>query len=167
MINKNIDEFNEILFDSWIGFIYLYDEKNKEWLWDNYSMYKSELDLKSLNEYFNPKITIKNISCSEVKELRNDKYEYLIVQGCGGNLNEWINGITDLLKDNGIIPDSFSFNEVYSFENNNLTNMAFALNSKDIDMSKLAMFRLEIRESFGAMWLSDYIDNGYIKDVDI
>jgi len=29
------------------------------------------------------------------------------------------------------------------------------------------MFRLKIRESFGAMWLSDYINNGYIKDVNI
>ena len=45
--------------------------------------------------------------------------------------------------------------------------MAFALNNKDLDISKLAMFRLKIRETFGAMWLSDYIDNGYIKDIGI
>lgn len=62
--------------------------------------------------------------------------------------------------------DSFSFDEVYSFQNGNLTNLAFALNSKDIDMGKLAIIRLKMREAFGAMWLSDYIDNGYIKDID-
>lgn len=95
----------------------------------------------------------------EVKELRDNNYEYLILQGCGGELNEWVDGITNLLKENNIVSDSFSFDEVYSFENNNLTNMAFSLNSKDIDMSKLAIFRLKIREDFGAMWLSDYIDN--------
>ena len=167
MISKNLKDFNNILFDSWIGFIYLYDEKNSKWLWDNYSAEKTELVLKPLSEYFKLEVLIKNISCSEVKELRNNNYEYLVLQGCGGDLNEWIKGVTTLLKENNIIPDTFEFDEVYSFENNNLTNMAFALNSKDIDMSKLALFRVKIRESFGAMWLSDYIDNGYIKDVNI
>ena len=112
-------------------------------------------------------IEIKKISTSEVKELRNNDYEYLILQGCGGDLNEWVDGITSMFKENGIVTDSFSFSEVYSFENNNLTNMAFALNSKDINMFKLAIFRLKIMGDFGAMWLSDYIDNGYIKDVSI
>lgn len=113
------------------------------------------------------KSKIKELSCSEVKELRDRNYEFLILQGCGGELSEWVDGFTKMLKDEGIVKDSFSFDEVYSFQNNNLTNMAFALNNKDLDISKLAMFRLRIRETFGAMWLSDYIDNGYIKDIGI
>lgn len=72
-----------------------------------------------------------------------------------------------MLKEDGIVGDSFSFDEVYSFDNNNLTNMLFALNSKEINIGKLAIFRLKIRDTIGAMWLSDYIDNGYIKDVKI
>jgi len=166
-INKNINEFSDMLFDAWIGYIYLYDEKNEKWLWDNYSMASDKLELKPLEEYFKTQISIKNITCSEVKELRNNNYEYLILQGCGGNLNEWVNGITDMLKEEEIVSDTFSFDEVYSFENNNLTNMAFALNNKDINMGRLATFRVRIRSNFGAMWLSDYIDNGYIKDVKI
>lgn len=110
---------------------------------------------------------IKQLTTSEVLELRNRNYEFLILQGCGGDLNEWINGFTDMLKEQGIVSKTFSFDEVYSFEVNNLTNMAFALNSKDISMEKLALFRLMIRNDFGAMWLSDYIDNGYIKDINI
>lgn len=113
------------------------------------------------------KIDIKEISCSEVKELQNCGYEFLVLQGCGGNLNEWVNGFTDMLKEEGIVTDSFSFDEIYSFENGNLTNLAFALNSEDLNMGKLAIFRLKIRDNFGAMWLSDYIDNGYIKDIGI
>lgn len=113
------------------------------------------------------KSKIKELSCSEVKELRDRNYEFLILQGCGGELSEWVDGFTKMLKDEGIAKDSFSFDEVYSFQNNNLTNIAFALNNKDLDISKLAMFRLKIRETFGAMWLSDYIDNGYIKDIGI
>lgn len=73
-----------------------------------------------------------------------------------------------MFKEEGVIKnDSFSFNEIYSFQNGNLTNLAFALNSKDIDIGKLAMTRLKMRDTIGAMWLSDYIDNGYIKNIDI
>lgn len=165
MITKSFDEFQEILFDSWIGYIYLYDEKNNKWLWDNYTADVSDLELKPLADCF--KIEVKDLTCSEIKDLRNRNYEFLILQGCGGDLSEWVDGITNLFKENGIIPSSFSFDEIYSFENNDLTNMAFALNSKDIDMGKLALFRLKIRDQFGAMWLSDYIDNGYIKDINI
>ena len=107
---------------------------------------------------------IKKINQSEVKKLRNTNCEYLVLQGCGGDYDEWIDGITNTLKDNGIVPDSFSFDEIYLFEKDGVTNIAFALNNKSIDISKLAMFRLKIRNEFGAMWLSDYIDN-YLKDV--
>ena len=71
-----------------------------------------------------------------------------------------------MLKDEGIVSDSFSFSRVYSFKNNELTNLLFPLNDKNITIEKLAIFRLHIREQFGAMWLSDYIDNGYIKDIE-
>lgn len=167
MINKDIDEFNNILFDSWIGYIYLYDEKNKKWLYDDYSIDNTTLSLKPLENYFKISNKIKELSSEEVKELRNDNYECLVLQGCGGDLTYWVDGFTDLLKDEGIVSDSFSFNKVYVFKNNNLTNLIFVLDSKDIDMSKLAIFRLKIRYNFGAMWLSDYVDNGYIKDINI
>lgn len=111
---------------------------------------------------------IKKMSCSEIKELRNGKDEFLIIQGCGGKLSKWVNGITDILKDQGVINnDSFSFDEVYTFENGELTNLAFSLDSKYININRLAIVRLKMRETVGAMWLSDYIDNGYIKDVSI
>lgn len=72
-----------------------------------------------------------------------------------------------MLKENNIVPDDFNFKEVYAFENNNITNLAFALNNEKINIGKLAIFRLKIRNEFGAMWLSDYIDNGYIKEINI
>lgn len=90
----------------------------------------------------------------------------MVLQGCGGDLKEWVNGFKGMLIDEGIVDDSFSFKEVYSFQNGNLTNLLFSLDG-NIDMSKLPLFRLKIREDFGAMWLSDYIDNDYIKDINI
>jgi uncharacterized protein with NRDE domain len=167
MINKNIDDFNNILFDSWIGYIYLYDEKNNKWFYDNYSINNDTLSLKPLDNYFEVSNKIIKIPLAEVKELRNDNYDYLILQGCGDDLVDWVVGFTDLLKDETIVSKSFSFDKVYLFENGNLSNLAFPLNSRDIDLGKLALFRLKIRDCFGAMWLSDYIDNGYIKDINI
>lgn len=89
----------------------------------------------------------------------------MVLQGCGGNLNKWVTGFTDMLKEEKIVSDPFSFDKVYSFKNGELTNILFPLNNKKINIGKLAIFRLRIREGFGAMWLSDYIDNGYIKDI--
>ncbi|MEG1142970.1 MAG: hypothetical protein RSD96_00035 [Bacilli bacterium] len=37
-----------------------------------------------------------------------------------------------------------------------------SLNSKDIDIGKLAILRLQLRQIYGAKWLSDYVDN-YLK----
>lgn len=70
-----------------------------------------------------------------------------------------------MLKDEGIVSDSFSFSEVYCFQNEEITNLLFPLYDKDIVFGKLSVFRLKMRESLGAMWLSDYIDNGYINDI--
>ena len=110
---------------------------------------------------------IKKISLDEVKELRDNNYEYLVLQGCGGSLNKWVDGITKMFKKEKVIPSDFTFNEVYTFQNGDLTNMLFALNSEDIDIGRLAILRLQMRFEFGSMWLSDYIDNGYIKDISI
>ena len=106
---------------------------------------------------------IKKIDLETLKDLR-DECEFLIIQGCGGDLNEWVNGIGDLLKENNIVSDDFIFDEVYTFDNNNLTNLAFSI--KGMDLSKLAIFRIKIRNEFGAMWLSDYVDN-YLMEISI
>ena len=84
---------------------------------------------------------MKKLKLDEVKKLKNKNYDFLVLQGCGGDLEEWVNGITNMLKENGIIPDSFSFDEIYSFEKDGVTNIAFALNNKNIDMGNLAIFR--------------------------
>lgn len=37
-------------------------------------------------------------------------------------------------KDEGVAKDSFSFYEIYSFENDGITNMIFSLNNKDLNI---------------------------------
>ena len=125
---------------------------------------------KGLEEFIEDELAymgIKKLSLSEVKELNNKDYDFLVFQGCGGDLKDWEIGVTELLKKNDIVPDGFRFKEIYSFENDGLINLAFALNDTNIDMSKHAIFRLKISGGFGAMWLSDYIGNGYIKNINM
>lgn len=61
MISKNIKEFDDVLFDCWIGYIYLYDEKSNKWLWDYYSLGSDAIELKDL------KISIKNLNQVAIK----------------------------------------------------------------------------------------------------
>lgn len=52
IVIKSFDELKEILFDSWIEYIYLYDEKTNKWLFDDYVDEISNLELKPLSDYF-------------------------------------------------------------------------------------------------------------------
>ena len=45
---------------------------------------------------------IKEISTIEVSSMT--EREGLVLQGCGGDLTEWENGITDMLREEGILP---------------------------------------------------------------
>lgn len=92
---------------------------------------------------------------SNINELIDSNKEYLVFQGCGGQLQEWFDGINEILISENIIKNKVK--KMYSFENNNLTNIAVPLNN--MDLSKLAIVRLKLREVFGTMWFSDYVDN--------
>ena len=55
-IHNNIDELNEYIDGSDIEYIYLYDIKNKKWLWDFVDFEKNKMELKDLDK------TIKDIT---------------------------------------------------------------------------------------------------------
>lgn len=101
-----------------------------------------------------------------MKNLRENK-EFLVFQGCGGDLQEWVDGIKGMFVENKIVSEDFNFKEIYQFKNEDINNMMFSLDSKDIDMGKLAVLRLKLRQDFGAMWLSDYVDNYFKVDENI
>ena len=48
--------------------------------------------------------------------------EGLVLQGCGGELQEWVEGINGLLKEEGILIGDSKFHEVLVFEHEELTN---------------------------------------------
>lgn len=92
--------------------------------------------------------------------LMSKNNDYLVWQGCGGPLEDWYNGITNLMIENNIAEKDYEMAEMYVFDNDGLTCLITPLDN--LNLGKLAMMRLMWRETFGTMWLSDYINNGYL-----
>lgn len=69
-----------------------------------------------------------------------------------------------MLIENEVANPDFKNNKVYTFKNDVLINLVFPLDN--LNVGKLAILRLKMRD-FGAMWLSDYVDNKIMKDISI
>ena len=85
--------------------------------------------------------------------------EGLILQGCGGDPQESIDGINEMLTDMNILKNGSRFTEVSRFEHDGLTNLLFHMDGVQLDIGKLALWRLKTHEQFGGTWLSDYVPN--------
>ena len=103
-------------------------------------------------------MSIKTVKTEELRRMNGA--EGLILQGCGGDPQEWLDGINSLLTDEGILKNGSRFENISVFQNGDLTNILFPFeDGVDIDMGKLAMWRLRSHEQFGGIWLSDYVPN--------
>lgn len=108
---------------------------------------------------------INNISLYELRKMNGS--EGLVLQGCGGDLQEWVDGINDMLTNSEILRNGSRFEKAYTFKNEGLTCLLFPFDNVRLDVGRLAMWRLETRENFGSMWLSDYVPNnlgGFIEE---
>ena len=86
--------------------------------------------------------------------------EGLVLQGCGGDLQEWVDGINGLLTEEGILRNGTKFTEAYAFSHDGLTNLLFPFRDDvDLDIGRLAVWRIATHDQFGGTWLSDYIPN--------
>lgn len=108
---------------------------------------------------------IKNITLHELRKMNGS--EGLVLQGCGGDLQEWVDGINEMLTESGILRNGNRFEKAYTFKNEGLTCLLFPFDNVQLDVGKLAIWRLETRETFGSTWLSDYVPNnlgGFIEE---
>ena len=80
-------------------------------------------------------------------------------RGCGGEAQEWLDGINDLLTQDGILQNGSRFETVKVFQHDGLNNLLFPFENIQVDMGKLAMWRLQTHGAFGGTWLSDYVPN--------
>ncbi len=103
-------------------------------------------------------MSIKKITTEDLRRM-ND-CDGLVLQGCGGDLQEWLDGINSLFTEEELLLNGTKFENIYAFENEGLTNLLFPFNdSAKLDMGRLAIWRLRSHEQFGGTWLSDYVPN--------
>ena len=103
-------------------------------------------------------MSIQKISTEQLRRM-GDR-EGLILQGCGGDPQEWLDGINQILTEEGILKKGARFEEAYTFEHDGLTCLLFPFKEgMAIEMGRLAMWRLQTHPHFGGTWLSDYVPN--------
>ena len=103
-------------------------------------------------------MAINTVSAETLREMKGK--EGIIFQGCGGNPQEWLDGINDLLTQAGILQNGSRFQNIESFQNGGLTNLLFPFeDGMSLDLGKLAVWRIQTHEQFGGTWLSDYVPN--------
>ena len=110
-------------------------------------------------------MSVKHITTDDLRRMKGQ--DGLVLQGCGGSLDEWVDGINDLLTEEGILRDGTKFTDCSSFIHGGVTCLLFPFTGDvKLNIGKLAMWRLESHGSFGGTWLSDYVPNrlgGYLS----
>ena len=64
-------------------------------------------------------MSIKQINANDLRAMKNK--EGLILQGCGGDLNEWVDGINGMLTDEEILLDGTKFENCSAFTHDGVT----------------------------------------------
>ena len=90
----------------------------------------------------------------------------MVILGAGGNLNEWVEGIGNLLLEQKLVEIAPIFSEAFKLTGNVLGNegrtdlaLIFDKNTK-VNIGKLAMWRISVGS---CSWIDDFIVN-YAKD---
>ncbi|MBP3798078.1 MAG: hypothetical protein J6I46_09940 [Ruminococcus sp.] len=110
-------------------------------------------------------MSIERIEESQLRTM-NGK-EGIILQGCGGEPKEWLEGVNRMLNEAGIFRNGGKFDKCYVFSHKDHTCMLFPFENTELDVARLAMWRLQNYELFGGTWLSDYVPNylgGFIEE---
>ncbi len=103
-------------------------------------------------------MSIKEISVQELRQMKGQ--EGLVLQGCGGDPQEWLDGMNSLLTEAGILKNGSKFEDAFVFEQNGHTCILFPFKEDlEVNMGKFAIWRIQSHDSFGGTWLSDYVSN--------
>ena len=64
-------------------------------------------------------LSINTITTEDLR--RMDGKEGLILQGCGGDLQEWLDGINEMFTEAGVLKNGTKFEDISAFEHDDLT----------------------------------------------
>ena len=159
----------EAVLGSWESELTGYDhsEEMRHMLWNlrDKEPYAVELHMEEKTE--RKGCAMQQITTEDLRKM--ESREGLILQACGGELQEWVDGINDLLTEAGILLNSsvFEAEDVSTFQHDGVTCLLFPFEGVELDMGRLAMWRLQTHGQFGGTWLSDYVPNrlgGFLQD---
>lgn len=122
-------------------------------------------DMSMAKCYELPEAEIIRIESEKLRTMSNK--EGLVIQGCGGDLQEWADGINSTLIEAEILRNDSMFDKLYAFGHEGHTCLLFPFEGIDLDIGKLAVWRLQTHDIFGGTWLSDYVPNrlgGFIQE---
>ena len=110
---------------------------------------------------------IKQIAADDLR--RMEGREGLILQGCGGDPQEWVDGVNELFAEAGILLNGSAFKaeNVSLFQHGDLTCLLFPFQEVELDTGRLAVWRIQTHGQFGGTWLSDYVPNklgGFVQE---
>lgn len=75
---------------------------------------------------------IERITADDLRDMEHQ--EGLVLQGCGGEAQEWLDGINDLLTQDGILQNGSRFETVKVFQHDGLNNLLFPFENIQVDM---------------------------------
>ncbi len=111
-------------------------------------------------------MSITHITADKLRSM--DGQEALILQGCGGDLQEWLDGINEMFTKEAILLDGTKFTDIFAFQQDGMTCLLFPMDETiKLDVGKLAIWRIATHENFGGTWLSDFVPNrlgGFARD---
>ena len=111
-------------------------------------------------------MSIQNITTDEIR--RNPDLAGLVLQGCGGDPQEWLDGINEMFTKNGLLLDGTKFSECSVFQHDGCTCILYPFSENvNLNVGKLALWRVMTHETFGGTWLSDFVENylgGYAEE---
>lgn len=111
-------------------------------------------------------MSITTITTEDLRRMEDQ--EGLILMGCGGDPQEWLDGINNLFTEIGILQNGSQFETIHSFQYEHSTCLLYPFEGVELNIGKLAMWRLQSHADFGGTWLSDFVPNelgGFIQDI--
>ena len=103
--------------------------------------------------------TVKQITTDDLRHMEGQ--EGLVLQGCGGDPQEWVDGINRELTEAGILLGGSKLENVVSFRHDGVTCLLFPFGDAELNIGKFAMWRIQTHDRYGGTWLSDLSPTGW------
>ena len=103
-------------------------------------------------------MTIEHVDFQQLQKAVNEREEALVCLGCGGDLQEWVDGVRGALQNDDVMHLGVDWPRVATLTTpgGRIDLVLFLPKPSDIDVGKLAMWRLRFGD---CSWLSDYVVN--------